>query len=359
MQHENLRPGQTQITKVGSTGSEGPTLSYRAGDKPFQEFLGGLLGLGVTCLFLTFLVFINPVVKYFDTFLSGLIKHKSVATGWRYPRGSAPIDSRSFTFCAEWQHKDCLQAAPHPRFTAAAFTFQDPQHANASIVFVLTSSHVSIRVVGRLPDDVLKNGIVVTSGLQVPIPTGHPLIFDGAVNVETGPLADENEMVSWLSHRNSHLTSIDTLYTEMPRGPPSVGKSSEDLPPQVVYVVGNVRHYKGPTQTDHSSHRATVIDLDLSPTPEQIVTYHTALTSWHRKLAEDTGIPESLLTDVHTEHQALKRIAEIATTGLGAYRPIERPHPFSEQKIEPQMEYHPKPSEYKLIDPHPVLHPAR
>src|SRR5450759_5390939 len=73
-----------------------------------------------------------------------------------------------------------------------------------------------------------------------------------------------------------------------PRGPP------KRVAEQHVWVVGSVKQYTGPTQSERSIHTATVLDVDLSATAEQKALYESELRAWRSEVAAKAGMEQTL-----------------------------------------------------------------
>jgi hypothetical protein len=228
---------------------------------------------------------------------------------------------------------------------------------------VLVFAYVSLHIVALDPTMPVPSNILSTSTMwpdetsanlhrrTESLSTQAPLLVQGNVDIDFGPIIGADDLETHLGLRDSKLKEIFVTFAQSPRGPPSQLDSKPKT--RLVYVYGKINSFKGPTQRDHSTFRAQIDDLadhlsssaefSLGPNSNEEEVYLKRYKAWRKEvepIAEEYHVPKDRLESPNTSRGLLdvsaptapesKPKTDLVSPVPREFRPIERP------KVEPR-----------------------
>lgn len=228
---------------------------------------------------------------------------------------------------------------------------------------VLVFAYVSLHIVALDPTMPIPSNVLSTATMWPDEPSANlhrrteslstqaPLLVQGNVDIDFGPIVGVDDLETHLGLRNSKLKEVFVTFAYSPRGPPS--HLGSQLKTRLVFVYGKINSFKGPTQQDHSTFRAQIDDLaehvrssadfSLGTNSNEEEDYLKRYEAWRKEvelIAAEYHVPKDRLESPNTSRGLLdvsaptapesKPKTDLVSPGPREPRPIERP------KVEPR-----------------------
>jgi hypothetical protein len=130
-------------------------------------------------------------------------------------------------------------------------------------------------------------------------------IFDGDVSVDVGPLVESDEMSTLMYGSGQDLGGIEVEYAPNHGRPPPEHSGAAKA-----YVVGKISSYSGPDQQDSSFHTAQIVEIDLSPTRDQVIKFEDQQKSWRTDIEQRFKLSPTDMEKVKDTKDAVELISQ-------------------------------------------------